>query len=76
MSTATRRHHVVHRHQPVEPCAHGFTLYLRNHKRTTRVEITRKQAAALADRLARALARRNPERFEIDEDRWLDPEIM
>ena len=75
MNTAIRHHHGP-KHQPVERSAHGFTLYLRQHKRTTRVELTRQQAERLADRLTRALARIHPERFEIDEDRWLDPEIM
>ncbi len=74
MTTAVRHHGT--KHQPVEKSAHGFTLYLRNHKRTTRIEITRQQAEKLADRLERALKRIHPERFDIDEDRWLDPEIM
>jgi hypothetical protein len=74
MITARRSHSA--RRLEVEPSARGFILRLWNRQGLRRVELTRKQAAALAERLNRALERSELPRPEVDEDRWLDPQIM
>jgi hypothetical protein len=76
MSTATTRSHVAHRRSLVETSPRGYTLYIRDRKGLQRVELTRRQAQALADLLEHALARSRPQPLELDHDRWLDPEIM
>jgi hypothetical protein len=76
MSTAITRSHAAHRRSTVETSPRGYTLYIRDRKGLKRVELTRKQAQALADRLQHALARSRPEPLELDQDRWLDPQIM
>ena len=75
MITATRSH-AARRRPAVEPSPRGFILCLRNRKGLRRVELTRKQAAALAERLNRALGHSEPPRPAVDEERWLDPQIM
>ena len=70
-----RRIHTARRPE-VEPSAHGFTLCFRNRNGQKRVQLTRKQAVTLADRLNRALERSQPPRPESDEECWLDPQIM
>ncbi len=54
----------------------GFTLRFRNRHGEKRVQLTRKQAAELAERLERALERTQPARLDADEECWLDPQIM
>ena len=75
MITATRSQG-ARRHPAVEPSKRGFTLCLWNRKGLRRVELTRKQAAELAERLNRALGAGEPSRPDVDEERWLDPQIM
>ena len=75
MITATRSHG-ARRRPAVEPSPRGFVLCLWNRKGLRRVELTRKQAAELAERLNRALERSQPSRLDQDEERWLDPQIM
>lgn len=75
MHTATRSH-AVRRRLAVEASPRGFTLSFRNRHGEKRVQLTRKQAAELAERLNRALERSQPPRLDQDEDRWLDPQIM
>ena len=75
MITATRSQG-ARRRPAVEPSKRGFTLCLWNRQGLRRVELTRKQAAALAERLNRALGPGEPPRSDADEDRWLDPQIM
>jgi hypothetical protein len=73
---AATRPHGAQRRATVEPSKHGVTLCLWSHKGLKRVELTRKQAAALAERLNRALGLTAPPRADEDEERWLDPQIM
>ena len=73
MHTATRS---ARRRSTVEISPRGFTLSFRNRHGDKRVQLTRKQAAELAERLNRALERSQPARLDQDEDRWLDPQIM
>ena len=75
MITATRSH-AARRRPAVEASPRGFVLCLWNRKGLRRVELTRKQAAALAERLDRALGRSEPPRPDADDERWLDPQIM
>ena len=75
MHTATRSH-AARRRLAVETSPRGFTLCFRNLHGQKRVQLTRKQAAELAERLNRALERSEPPRLDADEDRWLDPQIM
>ena len=75
MITATRSQG-ARRHPAVEPSKRGFTLCLWNRKGLRRVELTRKQAAALTERLNCALERSRPSRLDQDDERWLDPQIM
>ena len=75
MITATRSQS-ARRRPEVETSKHGVTLCLWNRKGLRRVELTRKQAAALAERLNRALGPNAPPRAEEDDERWLDPQIM
>ena len=75
MITATRPH-AARRRPAVEPSKRGVTLCLWTPKGLRRVELTRKQAAALAERLARTLGPCEPPRPDEDEERWLDPQIM
>ena len=58
MITATRSHG-ARRRPAVETSKRGFTLCLWNRKGLRRVDVTRKQAAALAERLNRALDRKS-----------------
>ena len=74
MITARRPH--TPRRPEVEASAHGFTLCFRNRNGQKRVQLTRKQAVTLAERLNRALERSQPPRPEVDEECWLDPQIM
>lgn len=73
MHTATRSHAA---RLAVETSPRGFTLCFRNRHGQKRVQLTRKQAAALAERLNRALERSQPARLDQDEECWLDPQIM
>jgi hypothetical protein len=73
MPTATRSHAA---RLAVEISPRGFTLCLRNRHGQKRVQLTRKQAAELAERLSRALERSKPARLDQDEECWLDPQIM
>jgi hypothetical protein len=75
MHTATRSHAARPR-LAVETSSRGFTLYFRNRHGQKRVQLTRKQAAALAERLNRALERSQPPRSEVEEEVWLDPQVM
>jgi hypothetical protein len=75
MHTATRSHAARPR-LAVETSPRGFTLCFRNQHGQKRVQLTRQQAAALAERLNRALERSQPARLDQDEERWLDPQIM
>jgi hypothetical protein len=75
MHTATRSHAARPR-LAVEASSRGFTLCFRNRHGQKRVQLTRKQAAALAERLNRALERTQAPRPEVEEDVWLDPQIM
>jgi hypothetical protein len=70
-----RRSHSASRLE-LEPSARGFILRLWNRQGRRRVELTRKQAAALAERLNRALEPSQPPRPDVDEECWLDPQIM
>jgi len=75
MHTVTRSH-AVRRRLAVEASPRGFTLCFRNRHGDKRVQLTRKQAAELAERLNRALERSQPARLDADEECWLDPQIM
>ena len=75
MHTATRSH--AARPRPaVETSPRGVTLCFRNRHGQRRVQLTRKQATELAERLNRALAPSPPMRLDQDEEVWLDPQIM
>ena len=75
MHTATRSHAARPR-LAVETSTRGFTLCFPNRHGQKRVQLTRKQAAELAERLNRALERSQPARLDQDEECWLDPQIM
>ena len=75
MHTATRSP-APRRRSTVETSPRGFTLCFRNRHGEKRVQLTRKQAAELAERLNRALERSQPARLDADEECWLDPQIM
>ena len=75
MHTATRSH-ASRRRLAVETSPRGLTLCFRNRHGQKRLQLTRKQAAELAERLNRALERSQPARLDQDEECWLDPQIM
>jgi hypothetical protein len=75
MHTATRSH-AARLRLAVEASARGVTLLFRNRHGQKHVQLTRKQAAELAERLNRALAPSRPVRLDQDEECWLDPQIM
>jgi hypothetical protein len=75
MHTATRSH-AARRRPAAESSPRGFTLCFRNRHGQKRVQLTRKQAAELAERQNRALERSQPARLDQDEECWLDPQIM
>ena len=75
MHTATRSH-ATRRRLAVETSPRGLTLCFRNRHGQKRLQLTRKQAAELAERLNRALERSQPARLDQDEECWLDPQIM
>jgi hypothetical protein len=75
MHTATRSHSARPR-LAVEASARSVTLYFRNRHGQKRVQLTRKQAAELAERLSRALEPSPPTRLDQDEECWLDPQVM
>jgi hypothetical protein len=73
MSTVTTRHHP---RTAIERSRHGFRVSLPKGKRSVSVDLTRKQALALEERLNDALHHSEPHPLREDEDRWLDPQIM
>jgi len=76
MHTETRSH-APRRRPELEPSPRGFVLRLWTRRGLRRVELTRKQAAALAERLNCALERSQPARLAPDDEEcWLDPQIM
>ncbi len=77
MSTATKsRRHTRHPRPKAAQSPFGFTLYIRNRRGLTRVELTRKQAEALQHRLAKLLAHEPTQWPKVDLEQWCDPEIM
>ena len=77
MSTATKsRRHTRHPRPKSVQSPFGFTLYLRNRRGLTRVELTRKQAEALQHRLSKLLAHEPAAWPKVDLEQWCDPEIM
>ncbi len=77
MSTATKsRRHTRHPRPKAVHSPFGFTLYIRNRRGLTRVELTRKQAEALQHRHAKLLAHEPTQWPKVDLEQWCDPEIM